>query len=691
MRSTSLPEELRELRDLGVLSDLDLELAAFVAELHDARGGQEADAPERPGAAERPGAPAGLDAPAGLGAPAGLVLGAALVSRAVREGHICLDLQHFAGTDLMCERAAEEEGAEGSGRGRVLECPPLGEWEEQLRSSRLVGAPGRSTPFVLDAGHRLYLHRYWSHERNLAARVAELAAAPNAASPNAAPPTGLIRRWVQEIFGGEQAGGPAADELQMLAALTPILRRFTVVSGGPGTGKTWVVSRIILLIRAMERWAGGFGDGRAGASAAEAAGDRSAADAHQPTRPIALAAPTGKAAARLREAVSRALSDVRTRGAGDEEWESGTVHRLIGRLEREPTYRPSLVVVDEASMADLGLMTRLMTGLPEETRVVWLGDKDQLSSVEAGAVLGDVCGPSEEIGQSAGFRSQVREILGGAAADARETGAASPASTPALRDCIVLLQRSFRFAWDSGIAAVSRSVRRGDADEVLLRLSSARGEDAVWVDRGAGPDWAEALRRRVVRGFSEYCAAENPREALHRFSSFRPLCALRRGPFGVEGLNRLIERWLERAGLLAPYGRWYRSRPILVTRNDYTLRLFNGDVGVIMPDPEEDGVLRAFFPDDEGSLRSIAPARLPQHETVFAMTVHKSQGSEFDEVLLVLPDRPVPVLTRELIYTGLTRAVRRIEIWGAEEVLRHAVSRRIRRRSGLREALWGER
>ncbi|NTU59609.1 MAG: ATP-binding domain-containing protein [Deltaproteobacteria bacterium] len=269
--------------------------------------------------------------------------------------------------------------------------------------------------------------------------------------------------------------------------------------------------------------------------------------------------------------------------------------------------------------------------------------------------------------------------------------AAVPAGRHGLRDSVVLLQRSYRFGAESGIGRVSRAVREG-APEALELLRSGTLPDVAWVGLGEPGGDARSLGARIVEGSREFLASKTPEEAFEAFGRFRVLCALRRGPFGVEAVNQLAERALAAAGLIRPPragAPWYRGRPVMVTVNDYGLGLFNGDVGIALPDPDAAGDLRVFFPGARGGLRSLPPARVPAHETVFAMTVHKSQGSELDAVALLLGDRAVPLLTRELVYTGFTRARSRVEVWGTPEVFRAAVDRRLGRRSGLRDALWG--
>jgi exodeoxyribonuclease V alpha subunit len=252
----------------------------------------------------------------------------------------------------------------------------------------------------------------------------------------------------------------------------------------------------------------------------------------------------------------------------------------------------------------------------------------------------------------------------------------------------VVLKRNYRFGAESGIGSLGSAVNAGDGEgaNALLKGESCRG--MAWRSV-PGPDHLrKPLSVTVTAGYGAYLAAESPAEALECFDSFRVLCAIRQGPYGIAGINALVENILAERGLINLHSRWYRGRPVMITANDYNLKLFNGDVGVVFPDPESGGIPRVFFPAPGGMVRKISPVRLPPHETAYAMTIHKSQGSEFDRVLMLLPGHDSEVLTRELIYTGVTRAKAEVEIWGDEEIFVTAVARRITRKSGLRGALW---
>ncbi|MEO8439087.1 MAG: exodeoxyribonuclease V subunit alpha, partial [Spartobacteria bacterium] len=346
--------------------------------------------------------------------------------------------------------------------------------------------------------------------------------------------------------------------------------------------------------------------------------------------------------------------------------EATTIHRLLGYLPGSPYFRhdaerplnADVVIVDEASMVDLALMAKLVAAVRPEARLILLGDRDQLASVEAGSVLADIC-------------------------------AAAESATPdePLHGAVVELRRNYRFAPTGGIYRVSTAINAGDADAAIAAFEQDAGGEAQWQPLPAAAKLPGALRERVVAAFHPCLETEDPLHALEQLQRFRILCALRHGPFGVENLNAIAEQILAGAGLITPRQGWYRGRPLTITQNDYNFGLFNGDSGIVLPDSEGGGELRAFFVSAEGRLRRFLPSRLPSHETAFAMTVHKSQGAEFDRLLLILPEQDSPLLTRELLYTAITRAREQVEIWSSEPVLRASLARRVTRTSGLREAL----
>jgi exodeoxyribonuclease V alpha subunit len=580
-----------------------------------------------------------------------VALGVAAASRGVRAGHVCADLTALGG-----EPVRDDDGQPVA----ALRWPDAAEWRASLVDSQVVGGPDEGTPLVLDTAGRLYLRRYWGWQSDLAGMLRRRALAPADAVDGA-----LLKQGLDQLFTGPPPG--STHDMQRIAALLVVLRRFCVISGGPGTGKTSTVVNILALLVAQA-----LARGEAPPS-------------------ILLVAPTGKAAARLVASIRKAKGSLdvpdAVRDAIPEE--AKTVHRALGVIGgrttqfRHDASRPlaaDVVLVDEASMVDLALMTRLVAAVPPRARLVLLGDKDQLASVEAGAVLGDLCNAGEPWAWSRALAAQVSALTG-------DTIPLSPESPdlPTVGDALVQLTHSYRFGPDSGIAVVARAVNDGQADAALVALEAEEFPDVLTRPAPPRVGLGADLRDRVVASFRAVLAASDPATRLEAFDGFRVLCAHRQGAEGVTGLNQKIERALERAGLLAPRGEWYLNRPIMVLENDYQVGLFNGDTGMIL---DVDGERRAVFVSADGSIRRVATARLPRHETVFAMTVHKSQGSEFEHVALVLPGRVSPVLTRELVYTGVTRARASVVVYGSPAVMSAAVRAQVQRASGLRDLLW---
>ncbi|MGD9764513.1 MAG: exodeoxyribonuclease V subunit alpha, partial [Candidatus Binatia bacterium] len=562
-----------------------------------------------------------------LGALAGgaadeVVLAAALASHAVGRGHVCLDLPELIAAGAL----ADDDGE----RIRCGEWPPLAAWVAALEASSLVatGSDDVYAPLVLDGMHRLYLRRYWLYERAVAGAIAGRAAALDEAVDDA-----LLREGLSRMFASGEAPAP---NWQRIAAAATVYRRFGVLSGGPGTGKTHTVVRLLALL-------------------VEQAFARSARAPR-----ILLLAPTGKAAARLKEAVragkaALACADAVRDALPDD---ASTIHRALGavpgdaarfRRNRANPLRADVVLVDEASMVDLALMARLVDALPATARLVLLGDADQLASVEAGAVLGDICNSGAPRRFSPEFAARIAAVAGEAVPE-DSVGA----GRNGIGDAVVALRHSYRYSAGGGIGRLARAINAGDPAATWEALQT--GGEIQWFEADDERAIAALLQPLIRDGLAPYWEARSAAHRLRALEGFRILCAHRRGPAGVETINAQVEDTLAASGVINPAGegQWYEGRPILITRNDYGLRLFNGDVGVVAR--ADDGSHLAVFLDANGAPRSLSPARLPAHETVFAMSVHKSQGSEFDVAVVVLPPEPSPIVSRELLYTGVTRA-----------------------------------
>ena len=564
----------------------------------------------------------------------------------------------------------------------VLSRLPSGEsaWTIALRGSGAVfvagegpGDDGDGQPLVL-AHRRLYLRRYWGYERRIARRVLERSAARLPVDD------ALARPLVERYFAARPDTQPSVPDWQKVAAALALRGRIAIVSGGPGTGKTHTAARVLALFRAL---------------APDPAQFR-----------IALAAPTGKAAARLTQSIESALVDLQTSDGSTKPASASrigvarTLHSLLGTRRGSRHFRHDaanplavdLLIVDEASMVHVEMMDALLDALPATARLLLLGDKDQLASVEAGAVLGELC-----LGAGTGRYTQETASYVQAVAAQSIPHDERDSSGPPLMQQIVMLRRSERFG--GTIASLARAVNAGNVEEAAAVLSRERGGPLAWsiaptssvaVDlacdgrKGAAGfgDYLDALGRRPDSLFAEDHDAWVG-EVLEAFDRFRVLCAVRDGEWGVVDLNRAIERRLFDAGRLSGSGAWYAGRPVIVLRNDYDVGVFNGDIGIALPSSSRDSRLRVHFGDRPAN-RSVSVARLADVETAFAMTVHKAQGSEFAHTALVLPPSTSRVATRELLYTGITRARTALTLVSSRrEALHEAIAQTTRRSSGI--------
>jgi exodeoxyribonuclease V alpha subunit len=572
-------------------------------------------------------------------------LAVAMAVRGIRSGSVCIDLAQARATLLLADPGGD--------------WPVLPDWRDAVRASPLVGA-GRPLQWEFDL---LYLDRYRTQEQQVRDDLRDRRAQPPPVVDRVALADGLDR-----LFAGGDPGQRHAAELAATGWTT-------VIGGGPGTGKTTTVARVLALLM-----------GQPGA------------------RPrVAMAAPTGKAAARLQAAVQAQAVALSPADRHDlPTLTASTLHRLLGwlpgrsqrfRHDRDNRLPFDVVVVDETSMVSLTMMARLLEAVRPDARLILVGDPDQLASVEAGAVLADlVAGLTAAPAAPPATGSATGPATESATGSGAGPGAVPPgppAIASARADEVALLDRTWRFGGD--IAELAAAVRAGDADAALAVLARPGADVALIAPEdtaGAGAAVDAAVRPDVVGTAAAVRAAADAgeaQEALRRLDGHRVLCAHRSGPRGVTQWTYRIENWLAAEDLLPPHRLWYPGRPVLVTANDYTLRLFNGDVGVAVL---TGGQLRVSF-SQHGRIVDYAPGRLADVQTVHAMTVHRSQGSQFDRVTVVLPEADSPLCTRELLYTALTRAQTRVRLIGTEAEVRAAVARPAARASGLRLRMAG--
>ncbi|MTD28330.1 exodeoxyribonuclease V subunit alpha [Erwinia sorbitola] len=575
-----------------------------------------------------------------------LMLAAALVSRDAGEGHVCLPLDQLYPEVFFAGRHTDLAQALWQAAGAPQD------WADYLLAQSAVGDGKSATPLVLHQ-QRLYLHRMWQSEGEVAQFVQRQ-------QHSVALDEVQMRQTLDRYFGQQP------DDWQKIAAAVALTRQVAVISGGPGTGKTTTVAKLLASLIELSA-----------------------------TSPrIELAAPTGKAAARLTESLGKTLQELKLDDAIRNSFpgEATTLHRLLGalpgsqrmRYHRGNPLHLDVLVVDEASMVDLPMLANLIAALPAQARVIFLGDRDQLASVEAGAVLGDICRCAES-GYSMERAAELTRLTG------CDVSGREDASASEVRDMICLLRKSYRFTESSGIGQLAQAVNAGEVKRVE-QVFSGGFSDIRRQTLSSSEDYQQLLDECVAgyRGYLQRLSSgAEPAEVLAEFGRFQLLCALREGPFGVSGLNDRIEQSLRQAGLIrrniAVNGKWFVGRPVMIARNDRALGLFNGDIGIAMLDEEQQ--LKVFFPLPDGSIKAVQPSRLPPHDSAWAMTVHKSQGSEFDHTLMVLPNQMLPVLTRELVYTAITRAKRQLTLYADKAVFNSAVKMRTQRRSGLVDRL----
>ncbi|WP_109399957.1 exodeoxyribonuclease V subunit alpha [Proteus sp. TJ1640] len=597
----------------------------------------------------------------------------AYLSAQTGAGHVCLPLNIIQKDQLFDGRQKEFAQEIWQKMGK----PSAKKIVEELTHCHCVNQSRdySSFPIILDNEY-LYLQRMWSYEEKVAQFFRREQAIVDIDENE-------LIKVLNQLFPVTKEN--QETNWQKVAASVAITSPISIISGGPGTGKTTTVAKILaafVMLTSNEK----------------------------PI--IQLAAPTGKAAARLTESLGNALAQLNL-SEEENKWmpkQAQTIHRLLGaqpesqqvRYHKDNPLQLDILVVDEASMVDLPMMARLIDALPLKCHVIFLGDKDQLASVEAGAVLGDICRFSED-GFSQKRFDQINHLTQGELVKSTDTIPVSQTPVSVVSDSLCLLRKSYRFGEDSGIGQLAFAVNKGQTKTAITLLKKAEispqqleivlePQDVSFIALESKESYLLMIQD-AVNAYREYLTLvsqkASPDIILNAFNQYRLLCARREGPFGVSGLNDRIEMLLHRQRLIRrptnSYQSDYIGRPIMIQRNDSTLGLFNGDIGIMLNNDE--GEMKAFFQLPDGKLKAIQPSRLPQHETAYVMTVHKSQGSEFTHTALVLPDKFSPVVSRELLYTALTRAKKKLSLYASESMVRMAIQTRIQRRSGLIDKL----
>jgi len=562
-----------------------------------------------------------------------------LLSKKLSEGHICVDLNKM-----------DEEELTSAGYMNFLS-------KKDLLKEPLVSDGNEMKPVVL-FNDRLYLQRYFHYETIILNRVKAFIESEQAQSKQRVEDLKKHADFIKAQFENTVPGPGKNDEninWPLAAAITGVLNNFTIITGGPGTGKTTTVAKILSILFTIN-----------------------------PALKVALAAPTGKAAARMLESLKTAASAINILKSKIEALEPSTIHRLLTTIKNSPYFRHNgenslnydVVIVDESSMIDAALFAKLLDATGIGTKLILLGDKDQLASVEAGSLFGDLCRAQDKLN----FFSKARAgLINSFITDpARQINShfIDDSSAHPLFEHVIELKRSHRFSDDKGIGKFSKAIVQNN--EPAIKDFFSNTDDQVLIDT----TYSEKIFDDFISGYRAFVKEKDTAIALKKINKLRVLCAVREGEHGLYATNRKIEKYLQQQKLIRFTGDFYENRPIMVTSNNYDLQLFNGDIGIIRAD--ENGVLKAWFEAPSGEIRAVLPGYISHAETVYAMTIHKSQGSEFDEVLVSLPKgEDIAILTRELLYTAITRAKQKLIVQGSEPVVLKISNAIVDRGSGI--------
>ncbi|MGB5990624.1 MAG: exodeoxyribonuclease V subunit alpha [Marinifilaceae bacterium] len=583
------------------------------------------------------------------------------VSKKLSEGHICLNIDNY-NQELLDNPEALEEN------------PHLEEGDqlhlEDLNGSKFVSDSLENVkPFVLN-GNKLYIHKYFQYESAILNKIAKFLETEDGSQEDIIKALEQHKEFIIKLFDNDtDISLPLAERVnwQLVAAMTSILKQFSIITGGPGTGKTTAVAKILAVLYTI-----------------------------YPNLRVVLAAPTGKAAARMmeslkgaKEGISGLSKDIKDKY---DNIESGTLHRLLGYIKGTHYFKHNaenqldfdVVIVDESSMIAVGMMAKLLDAVKASSKIIFLGDKDQLASVEAGSVFGDICISQKECmnmfppDKINFYNSFMKNPIG----EMGEDFINREHSSNLLSEHVVELKRSYRFKGDQGIGKFSRKTINGTLDENDFEIETDPDIESVTViNNYEAPELYQCIEL-----YEEYIKEDDIKVALDKLNNIRFLCSVRDGKFGVNTYNERIEKHLASKGLLTLSSGIYHNQPIIVSRNDYTLGLFNGDIGIIRKDDHDN--YKAYFENPDGGIKAVLPGYISSFETVFAMTIHKSQGSEFKTtVVVVSDDTNSTILTSELVYTGITRGKKKVIVFGKEEVIIAAAKRRVERASGITERI----
>lgn len=504
----------------------------------------------------------------------------------------------------------------------------------ELHKAKFVGNPGEIKPMILE-GNRLYLQKYWKYETELSLWIR------NKSSISKFELSESVKLYVEALFKGSEPSN--LIDWQKIAVYASLIKDFLIISGGPGTGKTFTVKNVIETLKYQKK-----------------------SEEKKELR-IGLAAPTGKAAQRL------------TNSLNDEDLKAVTLHKLLGSrgssgqfiYGKKNKLPYDLVIVDEASMLDISLWVQLIRALSDDSKLIVLGDKDQLASVESGSVLGDLCFESEQ-----SFSKDFVSYLN------RETNQSLEitSSKSKINDAVILLTKSYRFDEQSGLGLLSKAINTENVELVFDIFVDKNYPEVKLLDPNS-TSISDLIDSFIIEPYKSF-KSQNDKEQFESFNRFRILCALRKGMYGVEGINEQAEKRLKSKFNIPQTEKWYNGRPILISKNNSTLKIKNGETGICRIEDESSKIII------EGeSSRTISTTRLQDFEAGFAITVHKSQGSEFENVALILPEAVNPLLTKELLYTAVTRAQKSVLVIGTIDVLSNTISQKIKRSSGLSEKL----